>query len=431
MVRNSGLAATQSDSRQRESAVVELSAVKSAAAPAGPDILRRAAQFSDSFDRITAGEINPFSIVIEKPLGPVEAVIDGRRTIMFGTNSYLGLNFHPDCVRVAGETLARYGTGSTASRVAAGNHALHVALEQDIEKFYGCSQAVVYSTGFMANLGVISGLAREGDAVFLDAHSHASIFDAARLSGAAVRSFAHNDPADVERLFQESRIPAARTIVVLESVYSVWGDVGDLKSIAAAAKRRGAIVVVDEAHGMGIYGAHGRGIVEHLGLEDDVDVIVGTFSKSVGVIGGFSVTRHAALRSLRLMARPYLYTASLPLSIVASAREALRIVSTQPELRETLWENAGKFHAGLHALGLDVCSAVGPVGSIRLKGVKNCHNFWKGLLARGVYVNMLVPPATPNGEVVLRFSVSAAHTPAHIETALAAFGEVSRSLENA
>lgn len=428
MARNEGLATAGSSSAEPgERTVVQLAAVRAG----NSDVLRRAGQFGDSFDRITAGEINPFSIVIDEPLGPVEAVIGGRRTIMFGTNSYLGLNFHPDCVRVAGEALARYGTGSTASRVAAGNHALHVALEQDICEFYDCKEAVIYSTGFMANLGVISGLAREGDAIFLDAHSHASIFDAARLSGAEVRTFAHNDPADIERLFQESKIPAARTVVVLESVYSVWGDVGDLRSIVAAAKRRGALVVVDEAHGMGIYGKRGRGIVEHLGLENEVDVIVGTFSKSVGVIGGFSVTRHSALRALRLMARPYLYTASLPLSIVASAREALRIISTMPELRAALWKNAEAFHSGLRALGLDVCSAVGPVGSIRLKGVKNCHNFWKGLLARGVYVNMLVPPATPNGEIVLRFSVSAAHTSAHIETALATFGEVARSLERA
>lgn len=436
MARNERLATTAELSTEqpqlRGADVVELSAAKPAAASStGPDILRRAGQFSDSFDRITAGEINPFSIVIDEPLGPVEAMIGGRRTIMFGTNSYLGLNFHPDCIRAAGEALARYGTGSTASRVAAGNHASHVALENEIAAFYDCDEAVVYSTGFMANLGVISGLAREGDAIFLDAHSHASIFDAARLSGAEVRTFAHNDPADVERLFQESKIPASRTVVVLESVYSVWGDVGDLRAIARTAKRHGAIVVVDEAHGMGIYGKRGRGIVEHLGLENEVDVIVGTFSKSVGVIGGFSVTRHSALRSLRLMARPYLYTASLPLSIVASAREAIRIIASQPELRSTLWKNAEKFHAGLSALGLDICSEVGPVGSIRLKGVKNCHNFWKGLLARGVYVNMLVPPATPNGEIVLRFSVSAAHTPELIETALATFGEVSRSLANA
>jgi len=385
------------------------------------EILRRAGQFSDSADRLAAGHLNPFEVVIEDVLGPVEAKIGGRRTIMFGTNSYLGLNFHPDCIKAAQETVVHYGTGSTASRVAAGNHAMHVALERQIASFYDCSEAVIYSTGFMANLAVISGLAREKDAIFLDAHSHASIFDAAKLSGAEVHTFAHNDPADVERLFRESKIAGTRTLVVLESVYSVWGDVGDLKSIAAIAKRHGALVVVDEAHGMGIYGKHGRGIVEHLGLEKEVDVIVGTFSKSVGVIGGFSVSNRAELHWLRMMARPYLYTASLPLSIVAAARTALGIISSEPGLREKLWRNAEAFHTGLRAIGLDVCSAAGPVGSVRMRGVKIGHDFWKSLLSQGIYVNMLLPPATPNGEVLLRFSISAAHTPEHIDSALKAF----------
>ena len=394
---------------------------------AASELLKRAGQFSDFADRLAAGHLNPFEIVIEKVLGRVEAIIGGRRTTLFGTNSSLGLNFHPDCIKAAQDTAGRYGTGSTASRVAAGNHALHVALERDIAGFFDLPQAVIYSTGFMANLAVITSLAREGDAIFLDAHSHASIFDAAKLSGAHVRTFAHNDPADVERLFDESGIPASRTLVVLESIYSVWGDVGDLKSIVAVARRRGAFVVVDEAHGIGVYGKRGRGITEQLGIEKDVDVLVGTFSKSVGVIGGFSVSRHPELRRLRMMARPYLYTASLPLPIVASARAAVNIIAGRPELRERLWRNAGQLHEGLRAAGFDVCAATGPVGSIRMRGVKEGHEFWTGLLERGVYVNMLLPPATPNGEVLLRFSVSAAHTPGQIAKALAAFGEVARA----
>lgn len=393
------------------------------------EILRRAGQFSESVDRLAAGQINPFEIVIEDVLGPVETVIGGRRTIMFGTNSYLGLNFHPDCIKAAQETVAHYGTGSTASRVAAGNHALHAALEREIASFYECDEAVIYSTGFMANLAAISGIAREKDAIFLDAHSHASIFDAAKLSGAEVHAFAHNSPADIERLFRGSKVSGTRTLVVLESVYSVWGDVGDLKSIAAIAKRHGALVVVDEAHGMGIYGKRGRGVVEHLGLENDVDVIVGTFSKSVGVIGGFTVTNRPELRRLRLMARPYLYTASLPLPIVASARIALGIIASQSGLRTKLWRNAEAFHAGLHAIGFDICSAVGPVGSIRMRSVKSGHDFWKSLLSQGVYLNMLLPPATPNGEVLLRFSISAAHTHEQIDTALKAFREAARAVK--
>jgi len=390
------------------------------------EILRRAGQFSEAADRLAKGNVNPFEIVIEDVLGPVETLIGGRRTLMFGTNSYLGLNFHPACIQAVQESAAHYGTGSTASRVAAGNHALHAALERDIAAFYGCSQAVVYSTGFMANLAVISGLAREGDAIFLDAHSHASIFDAAKLSGAEVRAFAHNDPADVERLFRESKIPGMRTLVVLESVYSVWGDVGDLGLIVQAAKRHGALIVVDEAHGMGIYGKRGRGITEQLGLEKEVDVIVGTFSKSVGVIGGYSVSNHPELRWLRMMARPYLYTASLPLPVVASARAAIALISGEPALRERLWKNSTAFHAGLRSAGLKVCAETGPVGSIRMRSPKGGHDFWKSLLDRGVYVNMLLPPATPNGEVLLRFSVSAAHTSEQIDRALTVFQEVAR-----
>ena len=407
--------------------VADTAAGLSSGSKAVSEVLKRAGQFSDSVDRLSAGHINPFEIVIEKVLGPVETMIAGRRTTMFGTNSYLGLNFHPDCIRAAQETVAQYGTGSTASRVAAGNHAMHTALEREIADFYDLREAVIYSTGFMANLAVISGLAREGDAIFLDAHSHASIFDAAKLSGAQVQMFAHNDAADIERLFRESKIPASRTLVVLESIYSVWGDIGDLKSIVGVAKRHGAFVIVDEAHGMGAYGRRGRGVTEELGMEKDVDVLVGTFSKSVGVIGGFSVSNHPELRRLRLMARPYLYTASLPLPIVASARTAMDIIASQPALRERLWRNAKQFHAGLRVAGLDVCAATGPVGSIRMRGVKDSHDFWKELLDRGVYVNMLLPPATPNGEVLLRFSVSAAHTPEQIANALAVFGEVARA----
>ncbi len=394
----------------------------------GVDILGRAGAFSNSLERLTTGEQNPLNLVIDESLGPVRAVIFGRPTIMFGTNSYLGLNFHADCIRASSEALMKYGTGSTASRVAAGNHQLHVDLEKDIAKFYSAKHAVVFSTGFMANLGVITGLAREGDAIFIDAHSHASIFDACKLSGAKVETFAHNNSRDLERLFRESKISGSHTMVILEGIYSIWGDIGDLKSIIAVAKRNGAMVVVDEAHGLGIYGKHGRGVIEHLGLEDEVDIVVGTFSKSVGVIGGFSVTNRDELRSLRLLARSYLYTASLPLSIVASAREALRIISAEPRLRQMLWHNAEIFHAGLKAIGLTICAAPAPVGSIRMQGLRAGYYFWKELLARGIYVNLMMPPATPNGEVVLRFSISAAHTPEDIQKAITAFRDVKQAV---
>ena len=394
-----------------------------------PVLLARAEQFAAQFDRIAKGRENPLNIVIEDTTGPVQAVINGRPTLMFGTNSYLGLNFHPDCIAAAVAAAQHYGTGSTASRVAAGNHRLHVQLEEEIAAFHRRSDAVVFSTGFMVNLGVITALARKEDAIFADAHCHASIFDACRLSGAQVSTFRHNDAADLERLFTESDIASEQTLVIVEGLYSVRGDVGALAELAAVAKRRGAVFVVDEAHGLGVYGRNGRGVGEHLGVEDDIDVVVGTFSKSVGVIGGYAVSNTAALRALRFMARPYLYTASLPLPVVAAARAAIALIASDRHgLRASVWRNARQFHAGVSRLGLPLHSDAGPVGSIRLPGLAAGYAVWQGLLARGIYVNLLVPPATPDGEVVLRFSVSAAHKPQHIDAAISAFREVKDSV---
>jgi 8-amino-7-oxononanoate synthase len=341
--------------------------------------------------------------------------------LMFGTNSYLGLNFHPACIGAAVDAAKHYGTGSTASRVAAGNHRLHVALEAEIAAFHRRRDAIVFSTGFMANLGVISALARKEDAIFVDAHCHASIFDACRSCGARVTTFRHNDSADLERLLAASGVSGAQALVVVEGLYSVSGDIGDLHGIVAAARRYGAAIVVDEAHALGIYGRNGRGVAEHLGVEDQIDVIVGTFSKSLGVIGGYAVTDASAFRAMRFMARSYLYTASLPLPVVASAREAVRLIASDRSLRETVWRNAHSLHAGLEAIGLRTVAPPGPVGCIRMNGVNAGYDFWHALLDRGIYVNLLIPPATPGGDVALRFSVSAAHTQEHIDAAIAAF----------
>jgi 8-amino-7-oxononanoate synthase len=393
----------------------------------GRGILARAAAFGGVLDRHTGGRENWFNVEIEDTIDATHAVIGGRPVLMFGTNSYLGLNFHPACIAAAVDATRRYGTGSTASRVASGNHRLHMRLEAEIAAFHRRNDAIVFSTGFMANLGVITALARKEDAVFLDAHCHASIFDACRLSGARITTFRHNDAADLQRLLAQSDVPGSNTLVVVEGVYSVSGDVGDLSGIAAAARRHGALTMVDEAHALGIYGPNGRGAAEHLGVEEDIDVIVGTFSKSVGVIGGYAVTNAPALRALRIMARSYLYTASLPLPVVAAAREAVRLMASDHGLRETVWRNAHRLHEGLAAHGLRLAAPPGPVGCIRMHGLEAGYGFWKALLDRGVYINLLMPPATPGGDVALRFSVSAAHMPEDIETAIAAFGAAASS----
>lgn len=394
-------------------------------------ILRRVADFGATVQGLFGEGDHPAFIQIDRLDGPVHAVIDGRKTTLFGTNSYLGLNFDPRCIAAAETALRQWGTGSTASRVASGNQDGHVVLERTIADFYGRPDAVVFSTGFMANLGTIGALAGQGDLILYDSHSHASIIDACRASGAAFKPFRHNDPADLDRLLGEATVPASRTLVVMEGLYSVWGDTGAVKDLATVAKRHGALVLVDEAHGMGLYGEGGRGVTELQGADDLVDVIVGTFSKSVGVIGGFCVTSHPALEPLRFLARAYLYTASLPPAVVASARTAIGIIASEPQLRDDLWRKAERFCRSVQAMGYQLCAAPGPVGSIRMRGKAQGLDMWRSLLARGIYVNLLIPPATPGGKVLLRFSVSAAHTDQDIDTFLGVLADLSKVAQTA
>lgn len=378
-------------------------------------ILRRVAGFGDILERSVGEGDHPLYIRIDRIDGPVHAVIGNRPTTLFGTNSYLGLNFDPRCIAAAEHALRTWGTGSTASRVASGNQVGHAVLERAVADLYERPDAIVFSTGFMANMGAICGLASEGDLILYDAFCHASIIDACRASGATFKPFRHNDAADLDRMLAESTVPASRTLVVLEGLYSVWGDVGLVKDLATVAKRHGALVLVDEAHGLGLYGANGRGVTEAQGAEHLVDAIVGTFSKSVGVIGGYCVTMHPALKALRFLARAYLYTASLPPAVVASARTAIEIIGSEPQLRAELWRKAARFCHGAMALGYSLKAEPGPVGALRMKGLHQGIEFWRELLSRGIYVNLLVPPATPNGEVLLRFSISAAHQDADVD----------------
>jgi len=382
-------------------------------ASAGGGILARAERISDGIERLLDLRKNPFATIIEGMTGPVEATIRGRRTLLFGTNSYLGLNFHPDCIKAAVEATTKLGTGATASRVAGGTTREHIELERQICSLYERQHCWVFSTGFMANLGVVAGLGGRGDAIFMDAHCHASILDAAKMSGADVYTFRHNDAADLQRLFDTVAIAPSRALVVVEGLYSVQGDIGKLREILPLAKDRGAVTVVDEAHALGIYGRRGRGVAEFLEVEDYADVVVGTFSKSVGVIGGFCTTDIHQLRGFTLMARPYLYTAALPPAIVAAARRSLQVMSSNSKFRDSLWQNTEMLRARLAKIGVSI-TGKGPIGSIAIPR-KDSFGLWDTILDRGIYVNLLIPPATPDREYSLRVSVSAAHKPEHID----------------
>lgn len=370
---------------------------------------------------------DPFTLCMDQVISQTEAVINGRRTILAGTNNYLGLTFHPEAIAAAKAALDDQGTGTTGSRVLNGTYAGHRILEKALADFYGTRHAMVFSTGYQANLGMISTLCGPKDFLLIDADSHASIYDGCKMGDATVIRFKHNDPEDLAKRLRRIDADAGK-LVVIEGLYSMLGDKAPMKELVEVAKAHGAYVLVDEAHSLGVYGATGRGVVQEAGVEDKVDFIVGTFSKSVGTIGGFCVSNHPKFEVLRYVCRPYLFTASLPPSVVASATAAIKVIGRSLELREKLWNNARQLHSGLKAAGFELGADVSPISAVIIRDQVKAMRFWSGLLAAGVYVNLAFPPATPQGIYLLRCSLSAAHTPEQIDTMLERFRTVGREL---
>lgn len=361
------------------------------------------------------------NVVMEKLLSPTEAIVNGRRTILAGTNNYLGLTFDPGCIDAACRALHDSGTGTTGSRAANGTYSGHVALEQELADFFGCRYSIVFSTGYVANLGMIATMAGPGDAVVIDADCHASIYDGCILSRADIIRFRHNDPDDLDKRLRRLGDRAANTLVIVEGLYSMLGDRAPLSAITAVKARHGAYLMVDEAHSLGVLGDHGRGLAEEAGVADQVDFIIGTFSKSLGAIGGYCVSNHPQLDLIRFANRPYVFTASPSPSVIASTRQALAALRARPELRRRLWENARRLYRGLQDLGLTLGPEVSPIVAIRMNSPEAVVRWWCALLERGVYVNLVLPPATPDGGALLRCSMSAGHTPAQVDQIVAVF----------
>lgn len=367
--------------------------------------------------------IKPLAVRMDKIISPTEALINGKKCILLGTNNYLGLTFHADALNAAHATLDEYGTGSTGSRVANGSYAVHVALEKQIAAFYNKQHAMLYTTGYQANVGFISSIAGKDDIILLDADSHASIYDGCKLGNATIIRFKHNDVQDLEKRLK--RLPEGRNkLLILEGIYSMLGDKAPLKAMTEIAKKYGCYILLDEAHSLGVLGETGRGLAQEVRVEDDIDFIVGTFSKSVGTIGGFCVTNHDMLSSIRVSARAYMFTASLPPSVVASAAENLRYIETHPELRDALWKNADKLYIGLKQLGYQVGPEKTPVIAIKMPGVNEGLAFWHRLIENGVYVNLALPPATPMGLCLMRSSVCSSHTEAQLDAVLDIFSKL-------
>ncbi len=386
------------------------------------------APLAEQYRQLEEAGANPFNVPFEEVLSPTEAVIGGRKTLLLGTNNYLGLTYDPAVVDAANAATRAAGTGTTGSRIANGSYGSHQRLETALADFYGRKHGMVFSTGYQANLGIISALAGKTDHLLLDADSHASIYDGSRLGYAQVTRFRHNSPEDLaNRLRRLSGEPGDK-IIIVEGIYSMLGDTAPLKEFAAVKREFGAYLVVDEAHSLGVLGATGRGLAEQAGVEADVDFIVGTFSKSLGGVGGFCVTDMEGADILRVVSRPYMFTASLPPGVIAATEAALHQLRARPELRTQLNANALRLYRGLAALGFALGPEPSPVVSAIMPSPEAAFGFWAALLQAGLYTNVSLPPATPKGLALLRSSVSAAHTPEQIDHAIALFAEVGKRL---
>lgn len=371
---------------------------------------------------LSTGVRDPFAIVMDEVKSPTEAVIQGRDTILLGTYNYMGMTFDPDVIAAGKEALDRFGAGTTGSRVLNGTYQGHKECEDALRDFYGMEHAMVFSTGYQANLGMVSTLAGKGDYIILDADSHASIYDGCYLGNADIVRFRHNSAEDLEKRLRRLP-PEAGKLVILEGVYSMLGDIAPLKELVAIAKAHGAMVLVDEAHGMGFFGPNGRGVYEAAGVEADVDFVVGTFSKSVGTVGGFCVSNHPKFEILRLVCRPYTFTASLPPAVVACAATSIRKLMHAQEKRARLWEMTAKLHGGLKARGFRLATETpeSAIVSVLMPDQEMTVRMWAAMIELGVYVNMSRPPATPAGVFLLRCSLCAEHRADQLETVLERF----------
>ena len=376
---------------------------------------------------LSTGLTDPFNLVMERVESPTVAICNGRRTILLGTYNYMGMTFDPDVVAAGKKALDDYGSGTTGSRVLNGTYQGHKEVEAALRDFYAMDHAMVFSTGYQANLGIISTIAGKDDYIILDIDSHASIYDGCALGNAQIVPFRHNDLDALEKRL--GRLPPeSGKLVVLEGVYSMLGDVAPLDKMVPLAKKFGAMVLVDEAHSMGFIGEHGRGVAEAQGVIDQVDFIIGTFSKSVGTVGGFCVSNHPKFEILRLVTRPYVFTASLPPSVVATAATSIRKLMHGKDKRDHLWENSKKLHGGLKKLGftLGTDEPQSAIIAVIMPDLERGAAMWEALLNEGLYVNLARPPATPAGMTLLRCSLCAEHSSDQVDDILGMFEAAGR-----
>ena len=369
--------------------------------------------------------VYPYFHQLETKQGP-EVVMEGKEIIMIGSNNYLGLTSHPEVIEAGVKAIEKYGSGCSGSRFLNGTLDTHLLLEKELATFLKKEDAVTFSTGFQSNLGIISAIAGRNDVILCDKENHASIYDGCRLSFAKMLRYNHSEMADLERLLQTVDTTVSGILIVTDGVFSMGGDICKLPEIVALAKKYGARVMVDDAHGLGVLGAHGRGTAEHFGLEDEVDIYMGTFSKSLASIGGYMAASKEVCEFVRHTSRPFIFCASITPASVASARKALEILAREPERVQRLRDISNYMRQGLIKEGIDIIDSKSGVPIIPIYTYGNLRTFTacQKLFERGVYVNPTVSPAVPVGKSLIRTSYMATHTEDQMDRALVHIKEV-------
>ncbi len=388
------------------------------------DIFEKCRKFTAAREAMKEG-IYPYFRMIESAQEP-EVIVNGRKMIMIGSNNYLGLTNHPKVKQAAIEALKKYGTGCAGSRFLNGTLDIHVQLEEKLARFMRKEAALVFSTGFQTNLGAISAIAGKNDVLIIDKINHASIIDGCRLSFSEVKKYRHNDMEDLERILKQCE--GKGKLIIVDGVFSMEGDIADLPNIVRLAKKYGARVMVDDAHGIGVLGKTGRGTAEHFGLEDEVDIIMGTYSKSLASIGGFIAASEEVIHYIKHFARALIFSASPPPASVASVSAAIDIIDEEPERRERLWRNTRKMLSGFKQLGFNTGNSQTPIIPIIVGDDRKAFMMVRMLHDLGIFANVAVSPAVPNGMALIRTSYMATHTDEHLDRVLDAFEKVGKKM---
>jgi len=389
-----------------------------------PDIFDKCRNYTTAREVMAAG-MYPYFHVVESEQSP-EVVVEGRKMIMLGSNNYLGLTNHPKVKEAAIAAVRKYGSGCAGTRFLNGTLDIHVKLEEKLASFFRKEAALTFSTGYQTNLGIISSLAGKHDLVVIDKLDHASIIDACRLSYAEVRKFRHSDMASLEYVLKENGYRGK--LVVVDGVYSMEGDIAPLPDILKLCRKYGARLMVDDAHGIGVLGQTGRGTVEHFGLEQEVDIIMGTYSKSLASIGGFVAASEEVIHYIKHTSRPLIFSASPPPASVAAVIAALDIIDHEPERREQLWHNTNKMMQALKQMGFDTGIAETPIIPLVMGEMERAFMMWKTLSDEGVFSNPVVPPATTPGRCLIRTSYMATHTDEMLDRALGVIEKAGKKL---